>query len=298
MFKSIFKFFLVFSLSLVITCGGQDISVITSVEEVIIPEKVVVEYIIQPMRPESLDVLAIVDTSCSMADNFDELGSGLEILKDDIRLLTDDFTISFINSSLVGRYYSGPYDDSSDAIDLLLAPYALTGDNTEVAFQSLYQFVDMPEAAYALRHDADKLFIFISDEEEQSQIPVGMFRDWLLSYNEDVQHDIVTISITENSTCGHVANDIGTRYNELSNFYGKNYIDICSDWSTALADSSFILNLKNYLNLKYIPVEESLTVSVDGKETNLWYYLSSTNTVYFDFNLTEGSIVTIGYNTL
>jgi hypothetical protein len=298
MLKSIFKFFLVFSLSFAVTCGGQDISVITSVEEVIIPEKVVVEYIIQPMRPESLDVLAIVDTSCSMADNFDELGSGLEILKDDIRLLTNDFTISFINSSLVGRYYSGPYDDSSDAIDLLLAPYALTGDNTEVAFQSLYQFVDMPEAAYALRHDADKLFIFISDEEEQSQIPVGMFRDWLLSYNEDVQHDIVTISITENSTCGHVANDIGTRYNELSNFYGKNYIDICSDWSTALADSSFILNLKNYLNLKYIPVEESLTVSVDGEETNLWYYLSSTNTVYFDFNLTEGSIVTIGYNTL
>ena len=298
MFKSIFKFFLVFSLSLVITCGGQDISVITSVEEVIIPEKVVVEYIIQPMRPESLDVLAIVDTSCSMADNFDELGSGLEILKDDIRLLTDDFTISFINSSLVGRYYSGPYDDSSNAIDLLLAPYALTGDNAEVAFQSLYQFVDMPEADYALRPGADKLFIFISDEEEQSQIPVGMFRDWLLSYNEDVQHDIVTISITENSTCGHVANDIGTRYNELSNFYGKNYIDICSDWSTALADSSFILNLKNYLNLKYIPVEESLTVSVDGEETNLWYYLSSTNTVYFDFNLTEGSIVTIGYNTL
>tara|TARA_R110000803_G_scaffold46795_2_gene98076 strand:+ start:1191 stop:2042 length:852 start_codon:yes stop_codon:yes gene_type:complete len=282
---------------LVITCGGQDISVITSVEEVIIPEKVVVEYIIQPMRPESLDVLAIVDTSCSMADNFDELGSGLEILKDDIRLLTDDFTISFINSSLVGRYYSGPYDDSSNAIDLLLAPYALTGDNAEVAFQSLYQFVDMPEADYALRPGADKLFIFISDEEEQSQIPVAMFRDWLISYNEDVQHDIVTISITENSTCGHVANDIGTRYNELSNFYGKNYIDICSDWSTALADSSFILNLKNYLNLKYIPVEESLTVSVDGEETNLWYYLSSTNTVYFDFNLTEGSIVTIGYNT-
>ena len=298
MTKSIFKFFLVFSLSFLITCGGQDISMITSVEEVIIPDRVVVEYIIQPIRPESLDVLAIVDTSCSMSDNFDELGSGLEILKDDIRLLTDDFTISFINSSLVGRYYSGPYDDSSNAIDLLLAPYALTGDNAEVAFQSLYQFVDMPEADYALRPGADKLFIFISDEEEQSQIPVGMFRDWLISYNEDVQHDIVTISITENSTCGHVDNDIGTRYNELSNFYGKNYIDICSDWSTALADSSFILNLKNYLNLKYIPVEESLTVSVDGEETNLWYYLSSTNTVYFDFNLTEGSIVTIGYNTL
>ena len=298
MIKSIFKFFLVFSLSFLITCGGQDISMITSVEEVIIPDRVVVEYIIQPIRPESLDVLAIVDTSCSMSDNFDELGSGLEILKDDIRLLTDDFTISFINSSLTGRYYAGPYDDSSDVIDLLLAPYTLSSDGAEVAFQSLYQFVDMPEAEYALRPSADKLFIFISDEEEQSQIPVDIFRDWLASYNEDIQHDIVTISITENSTCKHLENDIGNRYNELSNFYGKNYIDICSDWSTALADSSFILNLKNYLNLKYIPVEESLTVGVDGEETDLWYYLSSTNTVYFDFSLVEGSIITIGYNTI
>ena len=61
MIKSIFKFFLVFSLSFLITCGGQDISMITSVEEVIIPDRVVVEYIIQPIRPESLDVLAIVD---------------------------------------------------------------------------------------------------------------------------------------------------------------------------------------------------------------------------------------------
>ncbi len=295
--KKIFNFLLVFSILFSITCA-QDIGVITNVEEVIVPKQVVVEYIVQPIKPESLDVLAIVDTSCSMSDNFDELSAGLEILKDDILLLTDDFNISFINSSLGGTYYVGPYDDTSDAIDLLLAPYALSRDSTEVAFQSLYQFVSTPEASYALRPNADKLFIFISDEEEQSNIPVDIFKDWLFSYNEDIQHDIVAITITEASSCSHATDGLGLRYNELSNYYGKNYIDICSDWTTALADSSFIVNLKDYMNLKYIPVEETITVSVNGEETEEWYYLESLNTVYFDFELVEGSVVTVGYNTL
>ena len=295
--KKIFNFLLIFSILFSITCA-QDIGVVTNVEEVIIPNQVVVEYIVQPIKPESLDVLAIVDTSCSMSDNFDELSAGLEILKDDILLLTDDFNISFINSSLNGTYFVGPYDDSSDAIDLLLAPYVLSRDNTEVAFQSLYQFVGMPEAAYALRPNADKLFIFISDEEEQSPLPVEIFKEWLMSYNEGIQHDIVAITITEASSCTHTTADLGLRYNELSNYYGKNYIDICSDWTTALADSSFIVNLKDYMNLKYAPLEETIVVSIDGEETSEWYYLASSNTVYFDFELVEGSVITVGYNTL
>lgn len=297
MIKKIFNLLLVFSLFFSTTCA-QDIGVVTNVEEVIVPNQVVVEYIVQPIKPESLDVLAIVDTSCSMSDNFDELSAGLEILKDDILLLTDDFNISFINSSLSGTYFIGPYDDSSDAIDLLLAPYALSRDNTEVAFQSLYHFTGMSEAALALRPNADKLFIFISDEEEQSSLPVSVFKDWLMSYNEGIQHDIVAITITEASSCTHAAADLGLRYNELSNFYGKNYIDICSDWTTALADSSFIVNLKDYMNLKYIPLEETIVVSIDGKATDEWYYLTSSNTIYFDFELVEGSVITVGYNTL
>ena len=59
----------------------QDISLNTNVKEVVVPERVVVEHIIQPMKTESLDVLAVLDTSCSMSDNYDELSAGLEILK-------------------------------------------------------------------------------------------------------------------------------------------------------------------------------------------------------------------------
>lgn len=297
--QSLYKAFLLIQVVFLFFTIGctQDIGVSTKVEEVIIPNKVVVEYIVQPVKPESLDVLAILDTSCSMSDNYDELSAGLEILKGDILNLTNDFNISFINSSLSGDYFVGPYDDSSDAIDLLLAPYILSRDSQEIAFQSLYEFTSTVEAETALRPNADKLFVFISDEEEQSPLSVSIFKDWLDSYNEKIQHDVVTISITESSDCSHMNSDVGHRYNELSNYYGKNYIDICSDWTDSLADSSFLVNLKSYINLQYRPVEESIVVAVDGEETELWYYLESTNTVYFDFEVKEGTLITVGYNT-
>ena len=275
----------------------QDISLNASVEKVVTPNRVVVEHIVQPIKSESLDVLAVLDTSCSMSDNYDELSLGLEILKYDILNLTNDFSISFINSSLTGNYFVGPLDDSSDTIDLLLAPHVLSRDSREMAYQSLYQFTNSPEAVLALRPNTDKLFIFVSDENEQSTVPVSVFKDWLHSYNEKTQHDVITISITERSDCAYAQIDIGTRYNELSNYYGKQYIDICSDWSNALADSSFLVNLKNYINLEQVPVQDSIVVAVNGEETELWYYLESKNTVYFDFELVEGSLITVGYNT-
>ena len=290
-------FFLLFVCSFILSCG-QDIGVTTKKEEVVVPNRVVVEYIIQPTKPETLDVLAIIDTSCSMNDNFEQLSIGLEILKTDIMDITDDFNISFINSSLNGDYYVGPFDQNSTLIDLILAPYLLTRDNYEKSFESLYKFSNEEEAAIALRPHADKMFIFISDEEEQSPFEVSIFKEWLDTYNSGVKHDIITIAITENSNCNVYGQDIGYRYNELANYYGKMYIDICGDWSTALVDSSFLVNLQNYINLKHTPIIDTIVLEVNGSNESEWYYEESTNTVYFDFEPKEGDVITIGYNTL
>lgn len=291
-FLSLFFIFVFF-----ISCG-QDIGVSTKKEEVIVPNRVVVEYIVQPTKPETLDILAIIDTSCSMNDNFEQLSIGLEILKTDIMDITDDFNISFINSSLTGDYFVGPFDQNSTAIDLILAPYMLSRDSYERLFESLYRFAATEESTIALRPHADKMYIFISDEEEQSPFEVNLFKEWLDSYNEDVKHDVITISLTELSTCGYVEGNIGYRYDQLSNYYGKSHIDICGDWSTALVDSSFLVNLKDFINLRHKPVIESITLSVNEIENRDWYYLEETNTVYFDFEPQEGDVITVGYNTL
>ena len=50
--------------------------------------EVVVEHFVQPDKPENLDVLFVIDTSCSMSDNFENVSIGLDLLRDDIETLT------------------------------------------------------------------------------------------------------------------------------------------------------------------------------------------------------------------
>ncbi len=72
-----------------ITCT-TDYSVITNPDVIVqdtsekIETQVVVEYFVQPDKPENLDVLFVIDTSCSMSDNFDNVSIGLDLLRDDI----------------------------------------------------------------------------------------------------------------------------------------------------------------------------------------------------------------------
>ena len=74
----------------------KDTSEITNTRET----EVVVEHFVQPDKPENLDVLFVIDTSCSMSDNFENVSAGLDILRDDIETLTYDYQIAMINSSL------------------------------------------------------------------------------------------------------------------------------------------------------------------------------------------------------
>ena len=74
-------------------------------------------------------------------------------------------------------------------------------------------------------------------------------------------------------------------------------IDICGDFQLALADSSFLLSPITYKNLTETPIPNSIVVYKDGVVQQDWYYLDTTNTVYFEFEIEPSSIVKIGYNS-
>jgi hypothetical protein len=232
-----------------------------------------------------------------MSDNYDQVSRGVEILRGDIELITFDYQIGFINSSLREPYFSGPYDIYSSAIDFLLAPWLLGNDNVETAFYAAYEFTTLTdEGSSFFREDSDKLIIIISDEDEQSVFTASTFHYWLQDEFVDVQHDTVSIVQLESSDCeGGWGASIGTKYIELSAYYGKMATDICSDWELALADSTFLTGPKDYIELSQTPIEDSISVYVDHVITEDWYYLPSTNIVYLDFIPIEGSLVEIGY---
>ena len=276
----------------------KDTSEVTAPPEV----EVVVEHFVQPDKPEKLDVLFVIDTSCSMSDNFENVSAGLDILRDDIETLTYDYQIAMINSSLRETYFVGPFNTYSNSLDIFMAPYFLGRDTFEEPFTSLYQFTTTPEGLLFLRPDVDKLYIFVSDEPEQSIIPVHMFKEWMDEYHSEVQHDIVVIGINDISPedCKQFYNlgeDDENRFLIFANYYNKMIIDICGDFQLALADSSFLLTPITHKNLSKDPIEDSIVVYKDGVLQQDWYYLSSTNTVYFEFEIEPNSIIKIGYNS-
>jgi hypothetical protein len=278
-----------------------DYSIITGhVEEVreIHPSDIHVDSFIQPSRPEQIDVLVLLDTSCSMNDNYTQVSTGVELLRNDLNAVTNDYNIAFINTSLRDPYFAGTFDNTSPIIDFIIAPWTLGGDTTEAGFSALYDFTNsMPESVTFFRETADKLFIFVSDEEEQSGIPTNVFADWLKSEFSGVQRDVVSIVTVPDSECEFTdySANVGYKYIELAQHYGKNGIDICSDWELWLSNSTFLVGPIDYIKLTYTPVEDSIKVYIDRFETEQWEYDEATNTVNLFRKPTEGALVEAAY---
>ena len=288
-----------------ISCGNDFTVVPKDIIEVKVADtspqtEVVIDYFVQPSKPESLDVLVVLDTSCSMRDDYEKVAIGMDILRGDIEPLTYDYQMAIINSSLSGIYYVGVYDSDTSSIDFLLGPPLLSMDSIEEGFRSHYQFAtSTTEGLMFLRPEVPKLYIYISDEDEQSFIPVGVFKEWLDEYHSDTQYDIIAIAIKEDSdtSCSPGASHVGHKYDALSQFFNKRSIDFCGDWQLALADSSFLLSEVTYMQLGRFPIDETIVVYQDGVKEEMWYYLPTTNTVYFEFDIQESAIIKIGYES-
>ena len=259
--------------------------------------KVVVDSYVQAQKLEELDVLVALDTSGSMSDNYDDVADGMELLRQDIESLTLDYKFGYITMDPTNLSYLGPYDSSSSAIDMLMAPSLLDSTFYEEGFGATYSFLDTEEGLAFRRPEADFLLFLISDEDEQSSISADLFYDWLHAEFQGVNHDPVAITQLENSECGYTY-DVGYKYEELANLYGKDPIDICQeDWSVWLSDSSYLTQLKDSIELSESePILESIIVYVNQEAIYDWTYIEETNTIQLGFVPDHGAIIEVGYN--
>jgi len=261
--------------------------------------KVVVDSFVQAERLEELDVLVVLDTSGSMSDNYDDVADGMDILRSDIESLTLDYRFGYITMDPTNLSYTGPFDASSSAIEMLMAPSVLPMTGLEEGFSATYTFFGSEEGLAFRRPEADFLLFLISDEDEQSAISSSLFYDWLHDEFQDINHDVVCVinpddGVQQNSW----QNEIGYKYIELADFYGKDTVDLQSeDWSAWLSDSSYLTQRIDYIKLsENSPIVESITVYVDQSAIHNWSYLEETNTVQLGFIPDYGSIVEVGYN--
>ena len=259
--------------------------------------RVVVDSYVQPDQLEELDVLVVLDTSGSMSDNYNDVADGMDILRMDIESLTLDYQFGYITMDPTNPSYVGPYDASSSAIDMLMAPNLLPMTMPEEGFASTYSFFSSIEPYDFRRPEADFLLFLISDEDEQSSITADLFYEWMHSEFQGVKHDVVCIVNPDDGTGNSWANEIGYKYIELANLYGKDIMDLQSDdWSAWLSDSSYLTHKKDYMYLSDPePILETIVVYVDQSAIYDWDYIPESNMIQLGFLPDHGSLVEVGY---
>ncbi len=259
--------------------------------------RVVVDSYVQADQLEELDVLVVLDTSGSMHDNYEDVADGMEILRTDIESLTLDYQFGYITMDPTRLSYVGPYDSSSTAIDMLMAPSLLPSTMLEEGFGATYTFLESEEGLAFRRPEADFLLFLISDEDEQSAISSDLFYDWLHDEFKDVNHDVVSIANPDDENASW-AHEIGYKYIDLANLYGKDVLDIkAEDWSIWLSDSSYLTQLQDTIALtEPNPIVESIVVYVDQVAIYNWNYIEETNVIKLGDVPDYGSVVEVGYN--
>ncbi len=286
------RFVLFWLLAFLVSCT-HDVQIVDKKETL-----VVVDSYIQPNQLEELDVLVVLDTSGSMSDNYEDVADGMDMLRVDIESLTLDYKFGYITMDPTDLSYIGPYDSSSTAIDMLMAPSLLSSTFYEEGFGATYTFLESEAGSAFRRPEADFLLFLISDEDEQSAITPDLFYDWLHDEFKEVSHDVVCVVNPDDGSGNTWANEIGYKYIELSDLYGKDTVNLQDeDWSAWLADSSYLTRRIDYISLSHSdPILESIVVYIDQEIVYDWSYVEETNTVHLGFVPDYGSIVEVGYN--
>ncbi len=265
---------------------------------------------------DMVDILFVVDDSCSMAEEQATLADGFTSFAEELEASATQFHLGVISTSFDytdpdrGKLVGDPLYLTNDDADYV----ASFAERAEVGVDGLDQEKGLEAAAYAIspianldlndgfiRRDARLLMVFVSDEEDcsdegalaglegedcytQSELLtptadfVEEFRD-LKDSAEDVQ--VTAIVGVQGEACQNVYPSV--RYAEVARLTGGRTNNICEgDWSAMLTDLG--LNATGVLRqfqTSRAAQPETLEVMVDGvivpeSQRNGWTYDTST----------------------
>jgi len=244
-----------------------------------------------------VDVIWAIDTSGSMSDKQNILLDGIETMMNALPPHGWRLNMISISPSVVlndSQFPLVPGDTLEDAIQMY---DSMSRGPEEHGFDAVMRYIDYNEYALTwLRHDAALLVVFVSDEDDQSGISVIDFENWYW-----LQRPVVFLSSIVNlppneSTCNTNNYDTGDRYIETTRNFGGFVVDICDpDWSAGVVEASTQIKPREFLELSYLPVEESIKVFYNNQETADWTYDTNENTVYFIITPTANTLVEVAY---
>ena len=263
--------------------------------------------LVQVEVPE-VDILWVVDNSCSMSDeqavlgdNFPTfmeffLGSGLDY---HIGVTTTDMNVTEgILQSADGYRYLDPETEDPEGVFARMVDLGTTGSATEKGRDAAYAAVEIQDQPYRpndgfTREDASLHVVIISDENDySSEVAIGEFVDYLL--NLKWAEDMVTFSSIV-SLDGGCDVEVGTDYRAVTAAVGGEEYSICeASWRPMLERLGLQASgLRREYFLSEIPVPGSIVVWVEEvtdsgnvtfnfEEETDWTYEESRNSITFE----------------
>jgi hypothetical protein len=267
------------------------------------PGEIWIDSFIQPQSVDGVDIIWVIDTSGSMGIYDDELLAGIEAMM--LALPSSGWRLAMMSNdpgeaSIEAQFPLVPGDSLQDAIDMY---NAMGRGHREEGFDAAYEYlVNNSYAQTWLRQDAALLVVFVSDEEDQSDVHfplVDQFTSWYSSQRNGSAYVASIVNVEQaDSVCDRPPSvyNIGYRYMEGTNYFGGTVVDICSsDWSPGVNDASSRLEPAESWPLTHVPVEDSIRVFINGALNYDWYHSSTDNTIYFTVIPGGNDLVEIGY---
>ncbi len=277
----------------------------------------------------AVDVLWVIDNSCSMEeeqaalrDNFSSfiqyfVGSTLDW---HVGVVTTDMADARQSGRLVSdsdrpdRYIDSSYSEA-DAIESFRQRAVLgtsgSGDEAglDASFTALTYEADRTNTGF-YRDEAGLSIVVISDEPDQSrEVSTTEYISWLAGLKTDPDYSVTFSAIVapDNSSCPQAERGVG--YLEAAQATDGIVWPICTtDWASILEDLGLsAAGLKDEFYLSLVPVEETISVSVedpDGAESTYlagadWEYSRTRNSVQFlELTPLPLSVVHITYEVL
>jgi len=257
----------------------------------------------QHMSIDGIDILWVVDRSGSMTRFNAELLAGVEAML--LALPVSDWRLVMISADPDRAVTSNefplvPGDDIDDAAAMLAT---LTTAPYEEGFNSVYQYMNSnPYSTTWMRPDAGLLVVFVSDEEEQSDVEYPTVPDFMSWYQSLRMGSVFMASVVNQDPSTTLCSmppsmiDVGERYMEATGMLGGVVVDICdTDWSPGVTDATHSIEPIESVKLTHKPEIDTVRVFINGSLNHDWYYVESENTVYFTVLPTAGQLVEIGY---
>lgn len=263
-----------------------------------------------------VDVLFVIDDSCSMIDEQSMLATSFEDFIEEANRRQVDFQIGVTTTTLfpLPGELVGPVlrpnvptlnSSFSDQVNV-----GIDGSGIEQGLEAMYAALTLAQAGVApnrdlLRPDATLFVVVVSDEEDQSPASVVFYYNALRSV---APNGFIFAGITgQENGCGmNVPTSNpgagalpGRRYEDLIQLSNGLSESICASWSatlSALGNAAFGLKSRFALLRPADPMQP-IDVRVNGVSvpSTEWTYNSVTNTIDFDTPPVEGSTIEVEY---